>query len=216
MSDPYTLRYVELSPSRIFNWLAPENVTCWLNVPQWRNTWWEPETVEKRTIFASIWTLAFDEITGHFSALRKSIEQNGVQRPISTVSGAIRGRLMTDGIVPGLEECIPPEYRKDASELIYTQPFGGSRLSLAVELGIEKIPCVVHDFSNLFPDAVEVTRRNYGEFFGNDYTFVDQAPNIINRQHIHMDTKSKYISMNQNTRVAQRKATEIAKRELNV
>lgn len=215
MSDPYTLRYVELPIARIFNWLAPKNVTCWLNVPEWRDTWWSEETVELRNQFEHYWIEAFDDITGHFTKLRESIKKDGILRPVSTVSGIMRGRNMASDKCKAVAYA-PPEYHNNIDNLVYTQPFGGSRIVVAEELGIDMMPCVVHDFTNIFSNAPEVTATNYRTWFGDEYMFRASAPRLIVRHQSHLMNDKQFSMMNDHTRKAQKRATAFAKEKLNV
>ncbi len=201
------LRYVELEPNRIFNWLNPMNVTCWCAYHGWQDTWWEPETVKRREEFGRIWTEEFDKITGHFSKLEESILTDGVRHPINTVSGRLRDAYLNnpgDSLV-----AFPPEYHSNINETIYTHTFGGSRLTIAQRHDIV-IPCVVHDFENLFEDCEEVTRDNYKKWFSDNYSFAPSTPYLRLQRHSHIE-EAKYSGMNNNTRLAQREATRLAK-----
>jgi len=205
------LRYVELEPSRLFNWLGPENVTAFGHVKQWRPTWWEVETVELRNQFAKLWTEEFDKITQHFSTLEASIRKVGLQRPVSTISGCPRDQFLRK---PSKEllQFFPPQYHTCPDTLVYTQPFGGSRVTIARRLGI-RVPCVVHDFSNLFPNAPEVTRGNFRQWFGTDYSFSSATPYVRLSRHSHIP-KGRYNSINNATREAQRTAAARAKAQM--
>ena len=197
------LRYVEINPSRIYNRLAPENLTCWLKVPQWRDSWWETETIELRNQFATLWKEEYDKILPHFCVLEQSIKEQGILSPISLVAGPPRDKFLQK---PNYDArgYIPPQYYSNLDNLLMTQPFGGSRVVVAEKLGIEKIPCIVHDFSNLFPDALEVTQHNYRNWFGDSYVFCGQAPHIRD------------CAMNNGNRNAQQEATRITKEKMNV
>jgi len=197
------LRYVELEPSQIYNRLAIENHTCWGNVTQWRDTWWDAETVKLRNEFADIWREEFDKVHPHFCKLEQSMKEIGILSPISLISGPPRDKFLQ---TPNYKATghIPPQYYSDYDSLLMTQPFGGSRITIAEKLGIEKIPCVVHDFSNLFPDAPEVTRQNYKDWFDGNYIFNSSPPHVRDG------------SMNNQHRQAQSEATRIAKGKMNV
>lgn len=179
------LRYVELDIDRIFNVLAPENKNAWGALEKYRDTWWDEQTVEVRKYFAECWREVFDEITNHFTELRKSIKEKGILRPVSTVSGPMRN-VKNMKKTADVSPILPPKYQQDVSQNIYTQPCGGSRITIAHELGIDKIPCVVHDYSDLFPDAEDVTKGNYSDWFGNDYRFVSSPPHIRIKTQLHL------------------------------
>jgi len=197
------LRYVEIETSKIYNRLAIENQTCWSNAPQWHDTWFEPETISLRKQFADIWREEFDKIIPHFNKLEQSIPVDGIKSPISLISGPPRDKFLKtpDYTVRGH---YPPQYYSNLDNLLFVQPFGGSRVTVAEKLGIEKIPCVVHDFSNLFPDAPEVNQRNYRDWFDDNYMFCGQAPHIRDG------------AMNAQHRNAQQTASRIAKEKMNV
>lgn len=207
------LRYVELEPSRIFNWLGPENVTAFHHAKLWKDKWWEPEIIELRTEFARIWIEEFDKITNHFSLLEDAIQKNGIKRPVSAVSGPMRN-VRLDKVKHGFVRFYPPEYQSRIDEVIYTQPFGGSRVTIAQKNGF-KVPCVVHDFSNLFPDAPRVTKDNFRKWFGSDYSFSNALPHIRIRQHSHIK-KGRYRQMNGDTRNAQKTAARRTKERMGI
>ena len=197
------LRYVELNPSQIYNRLAPENLTCWLNVPQWHDTWWETETVELRNQFAATWIEEYDKVHPHFCVLEQSIQKEGIKSPVSLISGPPRDKFLRNPNY-NAEGHYPSHCYSNFDNMLMTQPFGGSRITVAEKLGVEKIPCAVHDFSNLFPDAPEVTQHNYRDWFGEQYIFCGTAPHIRDG------------AMNNNNRTAQREATKITKEKMNV
>ncbi len=204
------LRYVELEPDKIFNWLNPENVTCFCAYGEWHDIWWEPEIVERRKEFGKIWSEEFDKITNHFTKLEESILQNGITHPICAVSGPLRGTYL-DG--DGSGKFFPPHLRANIQNTIYSHTFGGSRLAIAQKHGI-KIPCAVHDFSNLFDEELEISSANYHKWYSTNYTFVETTPYLRVRVHSHMDD-SKYNAMNNETRIAQREATKITREKIN-
>lgn len=208
------LRYVELPPSQIFNWLDPFNVTCWYNMKDKHYIWWKPEIVELRKEWAKHWTQAFDDITGHFSLLRDSIITNGIKNPLYVISRRTNQKEINQKWIKGNR--IPPEIQQQENFLT-TFWFGGSRLTLANELKLEKVPCVIHDIANIFPNEIEVTRKNYGSWFSPmEYAFRDgQAPEIVVKTHMHMP-KGKYSNHSSAAKQAQLEASKIANRKLNV
>jgi hypothetical protein len=209
------LKYVELPPERIFNWLDPFNNTArgiCNQRPDLLENWWDDKTIELRKLIAKTWTEEFDNITGHFTKLRKSIVEKGILTPISTVSGEPRDQYLKPRVGKPNDH-FPPEYENNLHDIIYTHPFGGSRLTIAVDLGLDSIPCIVHDFSNLFPDAEVIHTKNYHKWFNDkEYFFTGAPPHVRLRQHSHLT--GKYNGMNGHTRDAQRKAMEITKEKL--
>ena len=197
------VRYVELPPKRIFNWLNPFNVTAKWACKAITDDWWSDKNIEIRQYFAKCWTEEFDKITGHFTDLEESIKEKGILTPISTQSGPPRGTYLKP-------HHFPPEEQHDLTEVISTFTFGGSRLTIAIKLGIEEVPCIVHDFANLFPDAPEVTRSNCSTWFGGEYLFSDKPPCLRIKHMSHIKNK-KYNALNKSTRMAQEKAADIAR-----
>lgn len=197
------LRYVEIELSKIYNRLAIENITCWQCMTQWHDTWFEPETVKLRNQFADIWREEFDKILPHFNKLEQSIPVDGIKSPISIISGPPRDQFLKSPNYDARGH-YPPQYYSNFDDLLLVHPFGGSRVTIAEKLGIEKIPCVVHDFSDMFPDDPEVSRANYKNWFGDQYLFYVQTPHIRDG------------AMNNQHRNAQREVTRIAKEKMDV
>jgi len=204
------LRYIELPAKRIFNWLNPMNVTCWNAFPTWKSTWWDSRTVGLREKFGRIWTTEFDKITGHFTELEKSVAISGIKHPISVVSGCFRNAMLSKCI--SAENVFPPEYANKNNQMLYTHTFGGSRLTIAQQNNIN-VPCVVHDFANIFDDMPEVTSENFKQWFDDKYIFTNIAPFIRIRTHSHI-TNPVYKTFNNNTRNAQKIAIDIAKSQI--
>jgi len=205
------LRYVELEPDKIFNWLNPKNITCWIAYPELQNVWWEPETLKIREEFGKIWTEEFDKITGHFSKLEKSMLRDGFHHPISAVTGRPLDMYLTSNKEMNN---FPPELQADIQNAIYSHTFGGSRLTIAQKHNI-MVPCAVHDFENLFEDGEEITTKNYTKWFSNNYSFVAATPHLRIRIHSHI-SDLRYNGMTGETRSAQAQAVKIAKEKMNV
>ena len=197
------LKYVELPTERIFNWLDPFNVTAKWACKAITGDWWTSQNVEIRKYFAEVWTEEFDKITGHFTDLEESIKEKGILTPISTQSGPPRGTYLKP-------HHFPPDEQHDLTKAISTFTFGGSRLTIANKLGIEKVPCIVHDFANLFPQAQEVTKSNFTKWFGNEYVFNTQPPCLRIKHMSHIKNK-KYNCLNKGTREAQGNAATVAR-----
>lgn len=205
------LRYVELKPTKIFNWLDPKNITSWNAYPELRNKWWEANTLRIREEFGKHFTEEFDKLTNHFTKLEASMVKDGIIHPISVVTGHLRDMYLAK---PREIEFLPPEKRDNMESLIYTHTFGGSRLSIAQKHNLI-VPCVVHDFSNLFEDCEEVTASNYKKWFGDNYMFTSATPRIRLRKHSHL-VDGKYTNMGHDTKTAQNEAARRAKELTNV
>jgi hypothetical protein len=152
----------------------------------------------------------FDKITNHFTKLRESVKRDGIHHPISAVSGPLRNSATGMTVAEGQKQSLPLKFQTDTSRLIYTQPFGGSRLIVAAELGIDTIPAVVHDYENLFPDCEEVNHSNFRNWFSGHFVSADAPPYVRTTKHSHMDSNDKYQSFNVATKRAQQQAAIIA------
>jgi len=197
------LRYVELSPDKIFNWLDPFNVTAKWACKAITGGWWSERNILIRKEFANTWTTEFDRITGHFTDLEESIKEKGILTPICVDSGPPRGKyLKPHHFLPMVQE--------ELSQALFTHTFGGSRLTIANKLRMEKVPCIVYDYANMFSNEPEVNKGNYGDWFSDDYFWTTQIPHIKIKHSSHIKNK-KYDGMNGATRNAQRKAATIAR-----
>lgn len=200
------LKYIELEASRIFNWLAPENITSWFLLTDKHDQFWDENVIELRKQIGYLWREEFDNITGHFTQLEQSIKENGIQHPICLVSGPVRDVHMQSELSI---DRLPPKYQNDPSQVLCTMTFGGSRVYFAQKFDL-KIPCVVYDFKNLFPDAETVTAKRITELFGSNYGTISQPnlpPRIILKKHSHISSGI-YNGMTQETKTAQSLATE--------
>ena len=196
------LRYVEISPDKIFNWLDPFNITAKWACKAITGDWWSERNILIRKDFANTWTTEFDKITGHFTDLEESIKEKGILTPVCIDSGPPRGKYLKP-------HHFNPMMQKDLSHALFTHTFGGSRLTIANKLRIEKVPCIVYDYANMFPDTPEVTSDNYKQWFGNEYGCSGNPPRIRVMHSSHMKNK-KYDGMNGATKKAQQKAADIA------
>ena len=190
--------YVELPADRIFNRLGPTNQIAWRFLEEYHNTWWEEETIAIRERVAQVWIKEYDKVKDHFGKLEKSIGEVGILSPVSIIGGPIRNPHLTK-VNGGYTNFIPPQYQNDLDNLLYTAPFGGSRIYVAEKLGIKTIPCAVHDFSNIFPDAPEINKDNVHNWFGREYVFTLSPPHI------------RCMDMNESCREAQQAANKNTK-----
>lgn len=205
---PFYVRYVELEPERVFNTLNPMNQMCAkLFWDEWGDTWWEPETIEKRKFFANCYKQKHDDITGHYTKLRESINQEGLKHPILAVTGTWRDARLKE--IFDVPVWFPPEMIANPSEAIYVHTHGGSRMIVAEEMGMEKIPCAVIDFEHKFNDAPEINSGNLERYYGKNYTWTSMNVKIVNKVQYHLKN-SQYGSMNNKTRRAQQEAAEYA------
>jgi len=212
INNSIKLRFVELKPNRIFNLLDPKNLTCWLACPALHDNWNEPKTLELREEFGKFYTEEFDRITQHFTKLEKSILKDGILHPINAASGSLR-----DATLRGIDvsDVFPFKTNNDIKNAVYSHTFGGSRLTIAQKHNI-MVPCVVHDFSNLFEDCEEVTINNFQKWFGHsNYMFIDQLPRVRLKTHCHIND-TRYNGMTGQTKFAQKDAIACAKEKIDV
>lgn len=204
----FYVRYVNLEPSRIFNTLDPKHQNCSFSFwNDWGDSWWEDETVKKREYYAQCYKEEHNKITGHFSKLRESIVKDGLKHPILVVSGPWRDMLLKQLL--DTPPWFPPHLQQDCSQGLYVHTHGGSRFMVAEELGMQKIPCAVIDFANLFPSEPEINQFNYHQWFGKNFMWSSKNVRLVNRTQSHLQG-TRYRSMNQSTRDAQQTARERA------
>lgn len=172
------LRFVKLPVDRIFNWMAPHNCTAWsFYGHKYGDRWNDPDVVELRKEYADKWVEIYDQKTKHFSKLRKSIKYEGIKNPISCVSGPYRSWKNCQEIKD--QRAFPKD-----DDVVWTSPFGGSRLLVAKELGIETVACVVHDWAELFNDKPWVNVRNYKKWFTEEYYYSGTKPHMRCRKFV--------------------------------
>lgn len=179
------LRYVELDPSEIFNWLAPKNVTSWVNFPELRSTWNSTNTIKVRDWIQSLYITKFDFYTGngHFINLEASMVKDGFHNPINTITGQPRDMYMKN-VFP---DVVVPDYY-NSLPLICTHTFGGSRLIIARKYNM-RVPCLVYDYIGAFPNAPEIKNtKELKELFTDAYNVSSmQSPVIVRAiKHTHM------------------------------
>lgn len=184
-----TIRYAVVPADRVFNWLAPMNVTCWGNCPKLHKTWWSDETVALRKEFQRLYMEKFDRFQGHFSKLEQSMLKDGFHAPVSTVTGPPRGMYQRD-VFP--KKVLPPEWRDDPDRALCTHTFGGSRVMVAQKHNIS-IPCLIYDYTDAFKD--EQVLRTPGDIqkrFNNTYSVGAMNSPVIVRaiKHSHLGNKT--------------------------
>jgi hypothetical protein len=198
------LRYVEIPTEKIFNWLDPFNITAKWACKAITGDWWSEENVAIRRFFADTWTKELDKITGHFTDLEESIKEKGILTPLSIDSGGPRGSYLKPFH-------FPPEMQNDLANALHTVNFGGSRLTIAQKLGIETVPCAVHDYANMFPNEPVITQKNFQKWFGKDY-FFSPSPPCLRIKHMMHIKNPKYRALHTKTKKAQQDAAKIAQR----
>jgi hypothetical protein len=142
--------YAELRGREIFN--ACRNDFSYEICVRYKERWWSDEFAELRTLMVEWFTELFERHTGgHYSKLRKSVEESGFINPIIVTSGPPKRRE------PWM---IPPW----ASEYKYIcENNGGSRLMLAQELDL-MLPCIVNGDAPGTPlDGLKEVRERFGD-----------------------------------------------------
>lgn len=136
------VRYAVLRPERIFNLTSPrylpEISRQWTGKYHWHHYRYEPV----RDILEEHYIRRFNEISGHYDRLLKSVEREGFRNPIMVSAGRLERRR---------DKELPPAVRGQ-QDLIVSEYLGGSRLWAASKLGIE-VPCIVNDYADVLADA---------------------------------------------------------------
>lgn len=138
------IRYGIVPLNRIFNWLEFRNHTSWC---YWshkglQSHWWNDDVVEYRDFAHRTFLERFDRLTGYYTSMKSSIEEKGIIDPIRVATGIPTTLSMEE---PFSIKTLPPHMQTNPSQYVYTHIFGGSRVMIAQELGIEEIPCIIYD-----------------------------------------------------------------------
>lgn len=143
----YKVRYVIINSNEIFNLTdqhyLPEVSSKFMKDDRW---WSEPKFEELRDIINDYYIKRYDELTGHYSNLEKSILEKGFLNPVLITAGPPQMRKMKE---------IPPYLRSNPENLLLSEHLGGSRIYIAQKYDMD-IPCIVSDFVNRFEDAEEL------------------------------------------------------------
>ncbi len=143
------VRYAVLDPGRIFNLTSPrylpEISLKWMGRYHWHHFRYEPV----RDIIEAHYIARFNDVSGHYDRLLKSIAKDGFRNPIMVSAGGLQCRKRTE---------LPPSVRND-DKLVVSEYLGGSRLWAAQRLGVP-VPCIVNDYADVLPDA-EVLRNQH-------------------------------------------------------
>jgi len=180
------IRYATLPPNKIFNWMAPGNVTLWNYFSSWRDTWWTEETVQLRNECEQVWITAFDKMTNHFTKLEESILKTGIQHPIKVVTGAPFEQSMS---IRFPNEVIPPDMRDNVSKVLSTHQYGGSRLYLAQKLNIP-VPCLIYDYYDSYENYPEVNIDEFGlkqRAYYRMHKYENGIKTLVAVRHLHFD-----------------------------
>ena len=161
--------YAEIPAVDVYNACDPGDL--YPVMLRFKERWWSHSEYREqlRTWFIEL----FDAETGHYSRLRKSIEESGVKDPIVVTSGKPLRREAW---------MLPP----DVGDLLCEQ-CGGSRLMIAQEL-LLTIPCIVNDRNNRFPGpdlSIEQIRAHFSSK-SYDIRKTDQGVQIQPRTYSHM------------------------------
>lgn len=138
-------RYGEIPLDLIFNWLAPQHVMAWhhWSTDEHKRRWWEPEIIRRRIRGEELFMEKFDSATGHYTSLKKSVEDSGFLDPVKLITGIPMDPYM---LTRYPSTVIPPAAAPD--EILHTHIFGGSRVYVAQKLGYKTVPGLIWDFSS--------------------------------------------------------------------
>lgn len=141
------VRYAVLKPDHIFNLTSPrylpEISLKWQGRYHWHHYRYEP----LRDIIEAQYIERFNDVSGHYERLLKSVRKDGFRNPIMVSAGRLERRRQSE---------LPPALRQ-REDLLVSEYLGGSRLWAAQQLGVD-VPCIVNDYADVLPDA-EVLRN---------------------------------------------------------
>lgn len=141
----YKLRYGMLDPNIIFNEIGPFSGG---------KPGWSEEAVKLREEKGLKHIKFINEQTGFFDKLEESILKDGFRNPILVSAGwcaKIRDRAKNVRL--------PLEMQNDHSKILTCPQNGGSRLYIAQKHNL-KIPCIVSDYVDRFPELELLETRD--------------------------------------------------------
>lgn len=141
------VRRATIDARRVFNLTAPrwlpQVASQWAGRAPWHDARYDP----LRDLIEKTYIDAFDRGTGHYARLEESIRRAGVWNPVMLTTGPLLRRNPAE---------LPPAVARDPARVV-CEYVGGSRLLIAARLGL-KVPAIINDAANLFPDAPIVSR----------------------------------------------------------
>ena len=152
--------YKVIPSHQIYNACDPgllHKVAVWF-----KEDWFNPEYDSLRLLLRDMFFDEFDKATGHYTHLRQSIIENGIQNPIVITAGKSIYRE-------------PWALPAGVSDYI-CESCGGSRLYIAQELGMD-IPCIVNDQIGIGGETLKTTAEVLTKFADKTYdvTFTDRV-----------------------------------------
>lgn len=129
----YKVRYALLDSTTIFNCVGPDSLDI-LGITE--------EKKPRRHKIAEQRISARDEKDNFFKDLEKSILSDGIHNPILITAGTS---------YPIVLDLFPEEVKKNPKRILVCDFMGGSRLWIAQKHNM-KIPCIISDFEEVFPD----------------------------------------------------------------
>ena len=157
----FKLKFLNIRSKRILNLCGPDRGGPWGS---------DPETVEKRRKKTRLVVAKRNNKDFFYTKLEKSISFEGIRNPI----------IVTAGFVPkGVRKYLPKHLQDEEThnDLLVCDRHGGSRLYIAGRYNSD-IPCIVNDFVDMFPNAIQL---NSEEAIRN--LFIDQPRRIIVNEH---------------------------------
>lgn len=139
----YTIRYVILSPHKIFNMCGPEHAGPYE---------WDDAGLSARRKNAQIY---IETKKKFYTELEESILKEGIKNPILVAAGYVPPRKFN---------MLPPEMKSDSSKILFCHSNGGSRLYIAQRYNIQ-IPCIVADFIDRFNNPEIKTEQELRSYY---------------------------------------------------
>lgn len=132
-TNPYKVKLVQIESRRIYNMVGPYSIDHFEIDKKIREA---QDYKGKRQIDKRNSKDLF------FEKLEASVLTEGLRNPVLVIAGWLH---------PGRAKYVPEEVRADPKKLLICNFIGGSRLHVAQKNDLT-IPCMVSDFTNMFPD----------------------------------------------------------------
>lgn len=130
----YKVKYAIIPSREIYNHVGPDSID---------NFEIAEEDKPKRHLKWEIYIRTRDEHDGFFEKLEESILEEGIFNPILVVAGRLH---------PVTNKVVPKNVIADPEKIVVCDFLGGSRLWVCQKHNLD-IPCIVSDFTDMFPDA---------------------------------------------------------------
>ena len=137
------VRYAIIDADHVFNLTSPrflpEISLNWRGKKPWHDLRYEPV----RSLMERMYVDGFNDASGHFRHLERSLREEGFRNPIMVSAGHLERRAMGE---------LPPDIR-GRRPLLVSEYLGGSRLWVAQREAM-KVPCIVNDYTGELPGTI--------------------------------------------------------------